>query len=187
MRVFIAVPVQQHIRDSLAAVQGDLKTRVDGSFSYPRPEQIHVTLHFFGALTEHECGAVLQGLESLRSAVPVFEVCVGGVGFFGRPAHPRVVWAGIESEEPGLTFLHRRVGAICEGVGLQLERRAFRPHLTLARARQGVDGARFRAWHKRWEARYFGAFACRAVDLYRSELGQGGAVHTLLGHFPFSG
>jgi 2'-5' RNA ligase len=67
-------------------------------------------------------------------------LATGGT-FPRQPTKARVVWVGLEGEVDAL----RRLAERCAGAGrrarIAMEARAFRPHLTLARARQGAADA----------------------------------------------
>jgi 2'-5' RNA ligase len=56
-----------------------------------------------------------------------------GLGTFGPPAAPRVVWAGVGGDLPALVALQERLAGALEARGFPREARPFAPHLTLAR------------------------------------------------------
>jgi 2'-5' RNA ligase len=66
---------------------------------------------------------------------------VGG-GRFGSRRRPTVCWAGVAGDVDELTALTGRLAAAAGAVGLPVEDRPFRAHLTLGRWRAGqpADG-----------------------------------------------
>ena len=101
-----------------------------------------------------------------------FAIRVAGVGRFeqrGRGA----LWAGVEPRAP-LAALAAKIERVCVGVGLLPERRAFHPHITLARwGRSGaVSLDPFLARHA---ALVSEPFTVDAFHLYQSHLGRDGA------------
>ena len=60
------------------------------------------------------------------------------VGLFGSP--PRVLWAGVSRAE-ALTRLADKVMNAAERTGIDIDRRKFAPHVTLARLRDAPQRA----------------------------------------------
>jgi 2'-5' RNA ligase len=66
------------------------------------------------------------------------------------------------------------------------EKRAYSPHLTLARIKERADLGRLHAAVHGLANIEFGRFAARRFFLYRSRLQPGGSVYTKLAEFPFT-
>src|SRR5439155_1359952 len=79
-------------------------------------------------------------IERIAGEIAPFPVTLGGVGGFPGPGAPRVVWVGVTEGAADLVALHARVEAALALVGIAPEGRAFHPHVTLGRARQGRSG-----------------------------------------------
>lgn len=90
---------------------------------------MHLTLAFLGETPEDKLGLVREAMEAIR--ISPFLLHVGGFGYFRREGGD-IFWAGVEKSE-SLAFLHRQLSAQLRDRGFTLERRGFRPHLTLAR------------------------------------------------------
>ncbi|MDE2970262.1 MAG: RNA 2',3'-cyclic phosphodiesterase, partial [Chloroflexota bacterium] len=88
-----------------------------------------------------------------------FELALEGVGAFPDGGTPRVLWAGVTGETRSLAALARAVDEACAGLGFPRERRAFSPHLTIARLRDTATV----------EDRRQAAEALTAVGLERSD------------------
>ena len=67
-----------------------------------------------------------------------FTITVQGVGFFPGTRSPRVFWAGMEA--PTMQGLAEQLDSRMERLGFEKEKRAFRPHITLARAQRYTHG-----------------------------------------------
>jgi RNA 2',3'-cyclic 3'-phosphodiesterase len=109
---------------------------------YVPPEQWHLTLAFYGEVAETKVEALRAGLERAAARSGPMSVRLATAGTFPRqPAKARVVWVGLDGEVDSV----RRLADRCAGAGrrarIAMEARAFRPHLTLARARQGSADA----------------------------------------------
>jgi 2'-5' RNA ligase len=85
-------------------------------------ERWHLTLAFYGEVADREVARVeRRGVRATRRA-PAVGLRFAGAGQFGD----RVLWAGVQGDLDGLGALAR---------ALATDGRAYRPHLTLARAR----------------------------------------------------
>ncbi|HEX8485579.1 RNA 2',3'-cyclic phosphodiesterase [Sphingomonas sp.] len=172
MRLFVALQPPLQIRDLLAdAMEGIAAVR------WQDDEQLHLTLRFIGDVERTQAEDVAAALDPVRAPVP--EVALAGVGRFKD-----TLWAAVTPHE-ALAALHRKVDHACVRAGLPPERRAYLPHITLARfARSaGSDPA-----IARWLADHAGLaserFALPHLILYQSILGHGGASYDALARWP---
>jgi 2'-5' RNA ligase len=84
------------------------------------------------------CAAVAPAV----AAAPPMTLQLAGGGRFGSRRRPTVCWAGVAGDVDGLIALAVRLAASARSVGLPVEDRPFRAHLTLGRWRAGqpADG-----------------------------------------------
>ena len=173
MRVFIAIDLPHDLRKSLGKLQKDLRPTTDTARWVP-PDSIHITLKFIGELPETRLDEIDEALLGL-SWTPV-AVSVRGVGFFPGARSPRLFWAGMEA--PTMPGLAEELDARLERRGFEREKRAFRPHITLARARDTrIDNALVAA-AQTYETYEFGSFTADRVFLFQSVLKPSGAVYS---------
>ena len=57
------------------------------------------------------------------------------LGAFPNTRKPRLVWLGFRHPQPHLLRIQKRVEEICVAQGLEAERTAFTPHLTIGRVK----------------------------------------------------
>jgi len=172
MRVFIAVELPDEIRKGLEEVERDLRSHAE-SAKWVAPESIHVTLKFLGEVPNKRIDGIHDALAGL-SWKP-FIIKVQGIGFFPGARSPRVIWAGMEA--PTMARLAEELDARMERMGFEKERRAFRPHITLARARDNrLDSSLVTAAAK-YAERPFGSFEVDRLFLFQSTLKPTGAVY----------
>ena len=175
MRVFIAVDIPDKIRKTLGDVQRELRP-LTSSARWVAPESIHITLKFVGEIPEKRLDDIDTALAGL-SWKP-FTITVRGVGFFPGTRSPRVFWAGMEA--PTMEGLAEQLDTLMERSGFEKEKRAFRPHLTLARAKDTrIDSSLVSAAAK-YEEHAFGSFSVDRVFLFKSTLKPSGAVYEKL-------
>src|SRR5439155_23058432 len=129
MRVFIAVELPTEIQRALGDVQRKLRALTDTA-RWVVPESIHITLKFIGEIPEKR----VEGIDAAFTGLTwkPFTITVRGVGFFPGTRSPRVFWAGMEA--PTMEGLAEQLDRRMERLGFEREKRAFRPHITLARA-----------------------------------------------------
>lgn len=139
------------------------------------PERLHLTLKFLGERPEAELPRLEAALQRVGERHAALPLTIEGGGAFPSLARPRVIWAGVAAE-PRLELLHHDIEAKCVELGYEVEGRPFRPHLTLGRARSGVEPASARVAISR-EARRIELreeLDVESVDLMRSDPGPAG-------------
>jgi len=60
-----------------------------------------------------------------------------GIGVFEANHRPNALWVRATAKEP-LARLHRKLDRACQSAGLEPERRAYIPHMTVARLGRGA-------------------------------------------------
>ena len=122
MRLFLAIQLNDEIRNALTAVQSAWKRRgVIGN--YTSVENLHLTLAFIGDYPEPY--DVLEALDGLDFS-PV-TLRLEGIGSFGD-----LWWAGL-SDSPGLEAIVRRIRHRLSEAEIPFDRKKFSPHITLIR------------------------------------------------------
>ena len=86
--------------------------------------------------------ALVAGAAPAVIATPPADLRLAGGGRFGSARRPQVAWAGLDGDVAALVALAGQLGVVARGLGLEVEDRPFRPHLTLGRWRPGrpADG-----------------------------------------------
>jgi RNA 2',3'-cyclic 3'-phosphodiesterase len=175
MRLFIAIELPDGIRDALARVQSELKAATH-SARWVAAESIHITLKFLGEVQEGKIADIHAAVTGLTWKP--FTITVRGVGFFPGTRSPRIFWAGMES--PTMQELAAQVDSKMEPLGFEKEKRAFRPHITLARAKDTRIDASLVTAATHFKDHDFGSFFVDRMFLFRSTLRPSGAVHEKL-------
>lgn len=177
IRLFVALRPPPAVRETLRATMAG----VPGA-RWQDDEQLHLTLRFIGEVERPVAEDIAAALGQIRAPLPV--VTLAGVGRFGKEGQANAIWAGIAPREP-LAELHRKVDQACVRAGLEPERRAYRPHVTLARfsRRAGADPA-IDAWLARHAGLASDPFPLSHLMLYRSLLGHEGSRYEPVGRWP---
>ncbi|WP_245817359.1 RNA 2',3'-cyclic phosphodiesterase [Geodermatophilus saharensis] len=131
-------------RDSLAAALAPLRD-APGAPRWGDPARWHLTLLFLGAVPPDLLPALTAGVGEAVAPTPPAVLRLAGAGRFGSRRRPQVCWAGVDGDVAVLAVLAAlagRLAAAARGLGLPVEDRPFRPHLTLGRwhPRRPADG-----------------------------------------------
>lgn len=178
IRAFLAVPVTAEIKDRISAIITKVRPKLTTARFVPI-SQLHLTLHFFEAISEHDVEVIRKVAGEAVCVASPFRVSLVGLGAFPNEYRPRVLWAGVREGSPELSSLAVTIGKGLSAAGLELEKRPFRPHLTLARFRAPPSGG-LRHFLFDWHDEEFGGFIADRVILFQSVLTPAGAEHTPL-------
>lgn len=135
MRLFLAINLAPEIRRAILEATAPLRTAAP-TLSWVDESRLHLTLKFLGEQSAEIVPLVSESVSAVAGRHRQFGVRLSEVGAFPNFRRARVVWMGIE-REPRLELLHHDLEIACQGLGFELEGRAFRPHLTLARVKGG--------------------------------------------------
>ncbi|QNE33152.1 RNA 2',3'-cyclic phosphodiesterase [Sphingomonas sp. NBWT7] len=178
-RLFVALRPPPAIRETLI----DTMDGVPGA-RWQDDEQLHLTLRFVGAVDRPVAEDIAAALASLHAPTPT--VSLAGVGRFEHRGRSEALWAALAPHEP-LAALHRKVDQAMVRVGLPPERRAYLPHVTLARLPRSLGAEEaVGAWLARHAALRSAPFALPHLVLYESHLGQAGASYTPIARWPLA-
>jgi RNA 2',3'-cyclic 3'-phosphodiesterase len=189
-RLFIAIELPPEVRRWLENARTALEPGMPaGAVRWVDPRGIHITLKFLGETAVQRIDGVRTAMDQAVQETQPFPLVVEGLGCFPNTARPRVLWAGVRSERK-LAEIQKRLEDNLYAAGFEREGRAFSPHLTLGRVR---DGAGEIQWRKIGAAlaaaRIEPPVEMRAGDLclFRSVLGPAGAEYSVLHRVGFSG
>ncbi|HJQ59490.1 MAG TPA: RNA 2',3'-cyclic phosphodiesterase [Vineibacter sp.] len=176
-RLFVALPLPDDVADDLAALQEGIPDA-----SWVPAENMHLTLAFIGEVNGGAQRDITEALATIDG--PVFDLEVAGVDHFVEGRTPKVLYAAVVVTE-ALQRLQEKVTSVLRGEGVRLDRRKFRPHVTLARfgrrAEMGHHIAQFVASNN---LRRFGPFEVDCFRLYSSLKRPGGPVYTVEAEYP---
>jgi len=191
MRIFIALDIDEAIRDGIARFLDGVRGFAPDA-RWVRPESLHVTLKFIGETAPENVDPIKEKLKAVEANA--IEMNIRGSGFFPGAKSPRIFWLGIEAG-PSLAALASTVDDRVAALGIAKEDRPFSPHLTLARGgggsaspRSKIDG--FKPSFQRLQEKLaalpvpeFGTMTTREFFLYQSHLSRGGSRYEKLASF----
>jgi RNA 2',3'-cyclic 3'-phosphodiesterase len=151
MRLFIALDLPDAWKTALTTLQDDMRTALHQRFGdtvrprWVRPEGIHLTLKFLSETPEDRLAALGTALAAAVPQAPGFSLTLGRAGSFSDRRAPRVILATVVDQQNALLPLFERIETRLAAAGWPRGKRAFHPHLTLARLPDSLDDATRRA------------------------------------------
>jgi RNA 2',3'-cyclic 3'-phosphodiesterase len=176
----------EHVRQELWDALAPLRQRREKlPVKWVRPENIHLSLKFLGEVEETrapELRTALQRVASGRAGSSPLTLQISGFGVFPAYHRPHVLWAGV-TPEPGLELLQHGVEQAFEPLGFPTEARAFRPHVTVARAAREAKPREFAGLEELLRGVDFNETVSVAnLDLMQSTLRPEGSVYQVKYH-----
>ena len=173
-RLFVAIRPPEHVRDLLLDVMDET-----ADFRWEDEEQLHLTLRFVGEVERPIANDLADALGRLR-ALP-FDLRIAGVGRFEQ-RNSGALWAGVEPKS-SISALAAKIERVCQSIGLEPERRAFHPHVTLARWK-GRRTREVKDFLERHSALSSEPFRVEEFMLIESRLSRHGAHHEPVATYP---
>ena len=174
-RLFAAIDLPERIIDDICATY----QAIPGA-RWMREEQLHITLRFFGETSTDQENKLVKSLEKI--SLPHFQLSLKGTGVFPPRKEARVLWVGIEQQQP-LLRLQALIEKASVKCGFKHDRRRFSPHISVARLKSAhpdkvagyvVDNSLFISE----------PFEIHAFHLYSSHLSKEGAQYIREVTFP---
>src|SRR5438876_5793994 len=132
-RTFIALDLNKELQRFLGVIISQASQELP-DLRWVEPAGIHLTLAFLGELSDDQLAEAIRASEEAAQKATPFEYRLKGLGIFGSPSQPRVIWMGVEDLPSGkiqgspLQQLHRVLTKELELRGFETEKRPFSPH-----------------------------------------------------------
>lgn len=137
-RMFVAVLPSIEAAEELDTFLDPFRARF-GTLGWTRRRNWHFTLSFMAAVPATARDQLAENLDEAVTGVHPFGLAIGDPGCFPDAARARLVWMGAHDPDSMLPPLARLCRRAAQGAGIGVEAGPFRPHLTVARAREPMD------------------------------------------------
>jgi 2'-5' RNA ligase len=175
-RGFVAVEVPS--TPTLAAFVAELRAASRG-LKVVAADQLHLTLKFLGETDEGLIPEIASVIRAACTGIAPFTVRLRGTGAFPGLTRMNVVWVGLEGAGP-FARIAAALETGLEPLGFPVERRTWKPHVTIARVKGRQDLDNVRRLIESHASDEFGVHLFDSVHLKRSVLTPQGPVYSVL-------
>ena len=187
IRAFLALQLPDEVTAALGHLADQVARAGVGGLRPVRPENMHLTLKFFGNVSAQQVEAIIDTVTHTAKSIRPFTLRLGNVGAYPNNRSPRVLWVGLDGDVAPLQDAHRRIETALEQIGIKPDSREFRPHLTIARIRDRASHTeRRRAAEALFSAEFRSGLPVPVdrISLMRSILLPEGPQYTSLAEIP---
>lgn len=178
----MGIDLPSKIKIDLAALIDMLRPAAPQAKWVPR-DNLHLTLSFLGEVKEERLEEMRSALARAALSIPgPIETSLKESGAFPSVRRARVLWVGLADQDGRLGALAGAVASGLEPLGFAPEKRAWTPHLTLARFRVPGDASQLLGAMVPETA-----FAIPEATLFRSRLARPAPAYEALERFPLGG
>jgi len=181
-RLFIATELPPNVLKTITQVQTDLKQAIpERTVRWTHPEGIHLTLKFLGDVHTKQLDDLKNALSQVAAEHAALEMGVEGLGCFPNYARPRVLWVGLTGDTKSLQALQAAVERYIAPLGFPIEKRGFKPHLTLGRTARNAkpgDVTKIGEVAQEQDIGHLTVWRVESLSLMRSHLKPTGAQYT---------
>ena len=163
MRLFIAIELDQNMKNALLEIQGYMR-RSGMKGNYTPIDNTHITLAFIGDYPDPEYVLDVMNETSYDS----FNISLQGFGNFGD-----LWWAGLSKSDELQHYVKQLRHRLSEA-DIPYDRKKFSPHITLVRKAYCLKGVPNVNVPKT-------TMTVKKISLYRSDRGKNGMIYTELG------
>lgn len=178
LRLFVAVSFPAMVKERLAWVCAG----VPGA-RWVDVDSMHLTLRFIGEVGGDRAEDIHIAMS--RISAPAFDLTITGVDCFESGGKVHTLWAGVD-KQPLLHHLRDKIESAVVRAGCDPERRKFKPHVTLARFKDG-SSTRIGSFVQAHNRLAIGPIPVEEFILFRSHLSSRGPHYEALATYPLQG
>lgn len=179
IRTFVAAAISEAVRGKLTEIQACLK-QTGAAVGWVAPANIHLTILFLGSVFESQAVALATAIDGITAVYQPCTLEVKGMGYFGRPRSPRIIWAGMTGDLQPLLALQAEIVAAAKKTGIFPDAKPFTPHLTIGRVRSARTAGALLTVLETCRDTAFGTITIDRMLLMKSALTDQGPIYTIL-------
>ena len=139
VRAFLAIPLLEIFPQTIEKLLRPLEREIPG-IRWVVPQQVHLTLHFFGLVAANEIELIHGFSKKVASLFSPLRLMLGPIGGFPSLERPDLIWLGVGEPTGRLLSLQKAIQGEARTLGFRTEARPFLPHATIGRVkRKNVD------------------------------------------------
>lgn len=177
-RIFIALNLPANSIAEVQKIEERLKPQLRG-VKWVNSDNFHITLHFLGDLEDEGINKVKLTLQSLSGRFAQMQFKLGGLGAFPTLTQARIIFLACEQINGNFVIkLQNLIGEKLKTIGLAVDERAWKPHITLGRAKDSAISAA-----KVKDIASIATFKVASFDLLESILTPAGPIYKTIEKF----
>lgn len=135
IRCFVAVQLSDDLCEAIWMLQKQLQKHSPmQGLRWVDPGDLHITIKFImGGVPATQLPRIVNALDNIAEKRDPFTIKLKNLGTFPNIHRPSVLWLGLDEGQKELQMLFKAIENKLRRLGLKAERRAYHPHLTLAR------------------------------------------------------
>lgn len=185
IRAFLAFDIPKGVKQKLKKLVDDFAGKEKG-VRWIDPEQMHVTMKFFGDIDEGTLlGDIDRAISSVTDRAEPLELKCSGIGAFPNWKYPKVIWAGFLGDVEPVFELKDKLESALAGFKIKKDERVFRLHLTVGRAKELKSSGKLMNLINELGPIDFGNMKIDHFTLYKSVLTREGSEYTVLKTYNF--
>ena len=142
------------------------------------PENLHITLEFLGEIAEEQITVIQDILNTIN--FERIKLSVNRIGVLPNENYIRVVFCEINGDVEGIKRVQREIRENLRKHGFKTDKRAFKPHLTIARVKSPQNRKELMLVIKKFSTINCGVQEITSINLKKSVLKPEGPEYSTL-------
>jgi 2'-5' RNA ligase len=182
MRIFIGIKLDDRVHEEIESFLKPFK-KISSPLRWVKPANVHLTLKFIGEVSEEKYSQIERGLGEVEFDTGPVALQLSGCGKFGRGDSLDIFWIGLVPSAP-LTEIFNKIETTLAKIGIEKERRPFKPHLTVGRNKKTFNFKSFSGLMEENSYRPVSQFTVSSFQVFKSQLRPEGPIYTVLEEIP---
>ena len=184
MRTFIAVALNENLKEVIRKIQDDFKL-LPCDIKWVKPQNAHLTIKFLGNIDAEQLETIKENLPRVVKDFHPIDTELTCLGAFPKIERPRVIWMGLKDTEQKIETLAQSTEKALSQIGFESEERSFRSHITLGRIRSGKNTLLLSEKLKKYSLPQGMTQTVETLILFKSTLTPQGPIYEVLEEFVF--
>lgn len=185
MRAFLAIEIEEHVKNNIKRTQDILRESQTSKIKYVETENIHLTLKFFGDINtkkQEEIDNIIT--ESIKS-YEEYILKIVNMGTFPKSNNPRVIWVGIKDKTGNTVNIIKELDNKFSEIGFKKEK-SYQPHITIGRVKHITNREKLSDLLKEKRREYYGKMTVKSIKLKSSTLTPDGPIYETIKEYPLT-
>jgi 2'-5' RNA ligase len=174
IRCFLAIEIDPNLKISINNIINEFK-KTNANIKYVVPENMHLTLKFFGNVSEDMLPKLENVINNVLKNFTEFKLKIEGLGTFPNSNNIKVIWVGID-DNSDLKLLKEKLDVEFTKLGFKKER-DYKSHLTIGRMKNSKNKKAVQNTLKENNEVFIGELLVNKIFLKKSTLTPKGSIY----------